>query len=176
MKKLALLFMLNISIVSCYAMEVEYQVAVGNKTFGKNDFKNLSGEQKDDLIAMSKPPCILGLCGVNNKVLTPENVEKLRNMPVHIKKDMATARCSTCDRVYNDQRVSYCTNGTMCCGAIGICGTGWVWTFIKCNMSTRALAALSGGCLGVSAIPCMVCGIYTGAELCCCRDIREVKL
>jgi len=175
MRKLIFLFVLKVCVSTLWAMEIEQQLAVGNKTFRIIDLARLPDDQKIALSDMSNPPCILGLCGVTNKVVTSENLQKLRNMPKYITEGMIVSRCSR-EKIYQDNRLSYCANGTICCCIAGLCGASWVWMFTKCNMSTNAFAALFGGFLGVSATPCMTCVIYTGSELCCCRDVREVKL
>jgi hypothetical protein len=150
-------------------------LVVGNKVFDVQGLIKLSKKQRTDLIDMGNPSCVLGLCGINNKVVMPHNLDTLRGMPKSIKRNMNIGRCSY-DRIVNDQRVSYCSDGTLCTGISGLGGTSFLWIATGCNMSNGVLGGLFGGWLGCLLCPSVVCVTYSGVELCCCRDIHEVKL
>jgi len=154
------------------AAEMECLVRVGNKMFGNGDLKKLTEQQKTDLIAMSNPPCCLRLVGINNSVLTPLGVDKLRSMPKSIKRGLVVQRCSY-DKIVDDTRVGSCADATTCCAVAAPFVEGLVWISAGCSISSGALWGLFFGWAGAVSAPCAACTVYSCCEVCCGKNVRE---
>lgn len=158
--------------VHIQAAEIECQISVGNKVFGNGDLKKLTEQQKNDLVEMGNPSCCLRLVGINNSVLTPLNIDKLKGMPKSIKKGMIIQRCSY-DKIVDDTRIDCCAKATTCCAVAAPFVEGLAWISAGCNISSGALWGLVFVWAGAVATPCAVCTVYSCCEVCCGKNVRE---